>query len=90
MHLARSQGQDHSFPGRQRTMSTRHGSFPSASLIVRKIAPYTPMCIEKETLVNIMQHRRFVTKKTDHDSSLCMNVNLSKLTPSLPVRRGMV
>lgn len=28
-------------------MSTRHGSFPSALLIVRKIAPYTPTCIEK-------------------------------------------
>jgi len=71
-------------------MSTRHGSFPSALLIVRKIAPYTPTCIEKKTLVNIIQHRRFITKKTDHDSSLWVNVNLSKLTPSVPVRRGMV
>lgn len=71
-------------------MSTRHGSFPSALLIVRKIAPYTPTCIEKKTLVNIIQHRRFITKKTDHDPSLCVNVNFSKLTPSVPVRRGMV
>ena len=29
-------------------MSTRHGSFPSALLIVRKIAPYTPTCIKKK------------------------------------------
>ena len=31
-------------------MSTCHGSFPSALLIVRKIAPYTPTCIEKKNI----------------------------------------